>query len=164
MNTLCALTRPEGPTFLGPRDHIRYRPRLRTRNGGGSISDQPEHQPADLKNTPATGSETPAWLADDPCPPWCTGDHPLDEHPEDRVHMAAVYVPVVRATRPPFRSGENLADAAEYIVTMRRYAGQADTWVYIGQADDTARSIEITVESARRLLTEAAKLTARASA
>jgi hypothetical protein len=128
------------------------------------MPDLPEHQPTDHENTPVAGSETPAWLAADPCPSWCAGDHPLDEHLEDRAHMAAMYVPVVRATRPPFRGGENLAEAAEYIVTMRRYAGQTDTWIYIGHADDTTRSIEITVESARRLRSAASKLIGKAFA
>lgn len=62
--------------------------------------DLPEHQPADLKNEPVT----PTWLVTDPCPPWCAGDHPANEHPEDRAHISPLLdVPVI--VKDEFRGG-----------------------------------------------------------
>ncbi len=117
------------------------------------MSDQLERQPVDLDNDAPAKPETPAWLADDPCPSWCEGDHPAEEHPEDRSHVAAVHVPVVHAPR----SGAD-AEAAEYVVVMRRHVGQMDTWVYLGEGEDASRAVQVTVESARRLVAEAAGL------
>lgn len=124
------------------------------------MPDLPEHQPADLKEATAPRPVTPAWLAADPCPSWCAGDHPAEEHPEDRAHMVGVYVPVVRTGGPAFRSGKDPADAVEYVIVMRRYEGQADTWVYIGEGERTTHSIEVTVESARRLVVTLGELLA----
>lgn len=67
--------------------------------------------------------------------------------------MAAVHVPVVHMPR----SSADAA-AAEYLVVMRRYAGQTDTWVYIGEGEDASRAVHVTVESARRLVAEAVRL------
>lgn len=128
------------------------------------MPDLPEHQPATPVAPPATNRVTPAWLIADPCPSWCEGDHPEAEHPEDRAHLAAVHVPVVRPCRPHFDAGGDQAEAAEYIVVMRRYAGQPETWVYIGDGENTSRAIEVTAESAQRLITEAARLVGHAFA
>lgn len=128
------------------------------------MPDQSEHQPADLKSTTTVNPGTPAWLVTDPCPSWCNGDHRSDDHPEDRAHVAAAHVPVVRPCQPPAVGGEAVAEAAEYIVVMRRYVGQTDTWIYIGEGEDTSRAVEVTAESARRLATEAAKLIGQAFA
>lgn len=108
--------------------------------------------------------EASAWWLTDPCPSWCAVDHAADEadkslHAEDRSHVAPVaFVPVIRASSPPFKCGENLAEAAEYIVIMRRYVGQTDAWVYIGEGEDTSRAVEVTTESARRLSRAIAKV------
>jgi hypothetical protein len=117
------------------------------------MSDLPERQAADLENAMAAKLVTPAWLTDDPCPSWCEGDHPAEEHPEDRSHVAAVHVPVVHTSR-----SSTDAEAAEYVVVMRRYVGQTDTWVYIGEGEDASRAVQVTVESARRMVAAAAKL------
>lgn len=115
--------------------------------------DQPERQSADLENEAAAQPVTPTWLASDPCPSWCEGDHTAEEHPEDCSHAAAVHVPVVHI---PISSAE--AEAAEYVVVMRRHAGQTDTWVYIGEGEDISGAVEVTVESALRLVRAAAGL------
>lgn len=114
------------------------------------MSELPEYQPAAPVEPPDASRTIPAWLEADPCPQWCDRDHPEDEHPEDR---PAIYIPVVAATTPPYRGGAPAP--AEYLVTIRRYAGRSDTWVYVGDGEDTTRAIEITVESARRLVAAA---------
>lgn len=117
------------------------------------MSELPERHPADLESSTVAKPVTPAWLADDPCPLWCEGDHPAEQHPEDRSHVAAVHVPVVHTPR-----SSTDAAAAEYVVAMRRYVGQTDTWVCIGEGENASRAVQVTMESARRLVTMTAAL------
>ncbi len=91
-----------------------------------------------------------AWVRDDPCPAWCAGKHMGDQHPEDRAHYSeALPFPVVIPTGQAYR--KRGAEPAEFMVCMRRYQGEAETWVFIGNGEDTRMSIEISLESARRL-------------
>lgn len=109
-----------------------------------------------------TPASTAPWWHLDPCPSWCAGDHERNEpsHVEDHLHAVEVNVPVIRAGSPPFRNGADVVEGLDFIVVMRRYAGQSETWLYVGDGENTNRSIEITVESARRLVTVLGRLVA----
>lgn len=121
------------------------------------MTNQPEPQPADLENEAVPDAVTPAWLADDPCPAWCAGDHPLDEHPEDRAHVSEVVdVPVIAKGRR--WHGRQVPEPLLYIVAMRRYAGETETWVCIGDGQDGGSRLDVTVESARRVATTTLEL------
>ena len=93
----------------------------------------------------------PSWQTD-PCPRWCAGGHEESDHPDDRVHRScAVPVPVV--ARRTWFEGARLyrhEEAAEFDVALGRVDGEGETWLYVG--DGPARSIEVTAESAERLL------------
>ncbi len=121
------------------------------------MQNRPEIQPAELESRAVADAVTPAWLADDPCPSWCVGDHPADEHPEDRAHVSAVVdVPVIAKGRR--FGGRQTAEAVEYIVAMRRYAGESETWVCIGDGRDGGSRLDVTVESARRVVSATMEL------
>lgn len=81
------------------------------------------------------------------CPIWCVVDHQPDDHPDDRWHDSAMsYVDVV--VRLP-----DSTEASELtIVTSRRFGDVAD-WTFIGESDSNRQRLELSRESAQRLVT-----------
>ncbi|MGI5274898.1 DUF6907 domain-containing protein [Nonomuraea sp. CA-218870] len=61
---------------------------------------QEEMRAYDRQNSAILAGEqlpAPAWLDDDPCPPWCVAEpHRASDHPDDRTHYASgTWVPLV---------------------------------------------------------------------
>ena len=103
-----------------------------------------------------TGRSRPSWQVD-PCPAWCAGGHRESDHPDDRQHRSAsIAVPVVvRRTTLESARLVRTAEAAEFEVGLSRADGESDTWLYLGEGPGA--SIEVSAESARRLLAAAAE-------
>ena len=104
----------------------------------------------------------PSWQVDE-CPPWCAGGHHELDHPDDRVHRSSwAAVPVV--ARRSWFEGEVLrrtAEGAEFEVGLSRIDGEQDVWLYVGSGP--ALSIEVTAESAERLVVAMGELLAARS-
>jgi hypothetical protein len=98
----------------------------------------------------------PSWQIDT-CPSWCVGGHRESDHPDDRQHRSAsTPVPVVVRRTTLERDGlVRAAEAAEFEVGLSRADGEPDTWLYVGEGPGA--SIELSAESARRLLAAAAE-------
>ena len=99
----------------------------------------------------STVESRPSWQTD-ACPPWCVGGHGELDHPDDRVHRSrSVVVPVV--ARHTWFEGALLrrsADAVDFDVAISQVDGESDIWLYVGAGP--AASIEVTLESAERLV------------
>lgn len=95
----------------------------------------------------------PSWQID-PCPPWCQRGHEERDHPDDHVHRSASAAVPVIARRTWFEGGgiRRRAEPAELEVALSRVDGEREIWLYVG--DGPARSLEVTVESAERLLVQ----------
>lgn len=92
---------------------------------------------------------SPTWLTE-PCPPWCVREHREDDHPEDRKHESdATLFPAVVATFDP---KEERSRPCEFVVTLSRRVGAAETWLFIGEAEGGEHRILTTPASAVRLL------------
>ena len=102
-----------------------------------------------------TGRLRPSWQVD-ACPVWCAGGHREGDHPDDRQHRSASFaVPVV--VRSTELAGDRLVrsvEAAEFEVGLSSVDGERETWLYLGDGPD--RSLELSAESARRLIDAAA--------
>ena len=86
----------------------------------------------------------------DACPSWCISEHSSTDHPEDSGHYSTHdSFPVITPNGSGFR--QQGATCAEFIIGMRRFPNQSESWVFIGDGEDTTMSIEITLESAHRL-------------
>jgi hypothetical protein len=96
-------------------------------------------------------SQRPSWQVD-PCPSWCVGEHLESDHPDDRQHRSASFSVAVIARRTELGPDRLVrsAEPTEFEVGLSRTDGEQDTWLYIGEGP--GMSIEITAESARRLL------------
>lgn len=75
------------------------------------------------------------------------------EHREDQAHRSAlIRVPVIRASGHPYRDADPVADT--YVIDIRRYRQQRETWVYVGSETDTAQGFNLTSCSAAKLGSE----------
>lgn len=96
-------------------------------------------------------NDKPTWLQE-PCPPWCTGDHSGQDFVVDRHHESPLMtIPVIQQiTVWPAVDAEprHLLDAGELVLVLTRPVGGDETFVVI--ADERTR-LQVTVESARRL-------------
>lgn len=86
----------------------------------------------------------------DACPSWCISEHCKVDHPEDSGHYSTHdSFPVIAPTGSAFR--QQGVTCTEFIIGMRRFPNQSESWVFIGDGEDTTMSIEISLESAHRL-------------
>lgn len=90
------------------------------------------------------------WTVSDPCPTWCNGCHEDDDHQEDQAHYStSLSIPVITPTDATYL--KRGAKCLELMVEMRQFREEEETWVFIGNAEDTTMSIEISLESTKRL-------------
>ncbi len=97
------------------------------------------------------GESRPSWQRDG-CPDWCSGEHGEFDHPDDRAHRSSSLAVPVTVRRTWFEGGSirHAVDDAEFEVGMSQVDGDTEIWFYVG--DGPARSIEIDVQSAARLV------------
>jgi hypothetical protein len=98
-------------------------------------------------------SHRPSWRISD-CPPWCTYDHRDENYGGDRDHQSqAIYVPAVRIIRQPNLLDTERREVADYlVVSLFQEQSGCVPWLSFGVADEAARSIELSPESAVRLV------------
>ncbi len=91
------------------------------------------------------------WSAED-CPPWCCGDHPLDDHPEDAVHATELSpIPVVAGSR----GNQSAARSSYFDVARLQHVSGGEEWVFVGDGES---GWVITKESAGRVLRALARV------
>lgn len=96
-----------------------------------------------------TTKQHPEWLVE-PCPAWCDGEHADQLFEADRRHHSERrLVPVIQRQEPS--SLGDSAESDELNIVVVKDVGSCETWVVI--ANDR-QSIEVTLESAGRLLRE----------
>lgn len=86
------------------------------------------------------------------CPSWCETDHRAEDTPTSRVHRAiGPSVPVIaKQVEVNNDEIEHRAEALDFDIGLSLSTGDTDTWISIGASGQ--QQIEVTTESARRLL------------
>lgn len=95
----------------------------------------------------------PSWQ-NDVCPRWCTVEHAELDLPDDRVHdSVGTYLPVVLGVDA---SGQS--KTVDLLVMMSRRCGTVDDWVFIGETDRDGQHLQLSRESATRIVSSLAHL------
>lgn len=90
----------------------------------------------------------------DSCPTWCTSDHAMQFHPEDRVHTSdGFHVPMVELSGTECGGRwQWLDDSLGLSVALEVPIGRAVPYIMLA-SDDGDWEVRVTPESAERLVT-----------
>ena len=107
--------------------------------------------------TPATDHRSRAWPAA-PCPDWCARLHEDGEPPEDSFHHSiATLVPATLVSSDTRSRAAGLREQ-DVALTLSRNARDVAEWVTIEPTGVTGPHLALTVESARGLADDLARL------
>lgn len=91
-----------------------------------------------------------SWLEDDACPGWCAGEHPTGQHPDDRAHAYPLVIfPVITDGGRP--APAKAALGMQCVIDIRKYPGNGEIWVFLGDESNLGNGLCVTLESAMRL-------------
>lgn len=89
-----------------------------------------------------------------PCPAWCTGEHLRDRSTDPTHESLLASVPVIALVRS-FGLDESLVRTSSEVmldVAAFRYPDENETWIAIVEAESQQQRIEISLESAHRVM------------
>jgi hypothetical protein len=92
----------------------------------------------------------------EPCPPWCSGEHHDDDHPDDRYHDSpSVQVPVTVMERDHAAGpGRWIPLPGEITIITSQHADTGEMVTFIGRADRRDQQLHLTPDGAARLARE----------